>query len=60
MNDVVTVSVEQAQVVETVVVVIPIVVMHPYHVLCGETQSAECATTTLSFEPSRDSWDGRS
>ena len=38
-----------ARVIETVVVVIPIVVMHLYHVLCGETQSAECATTALSF-----------
>jgi hypothetical protein len=53
MNDVVTVAVPQVQVVEGVVVVIPAVVMHFYHVLCREAQSAECATATLSLEQSR-------
>ena len=54
MNDVVTVAVEQAQVIEGVVVVVLVVMMHLYHVLCREAQSTECATTTLSFEQSRD------
>ena len=57
MNDVVTVSVHQAQVVEGVVAVIPVVMVHLYHVLCREAQPAECATATLSLEQSRDpSW----
>ena len=60
MNDVVTVAVHQAQVVEGVVVVVLIVMMHLYHVLCREAQSAECATATLSLEQSRDpSWFAR-
>jgi len=50
VNDVVTVAVHQAQVVEGVVIVIPVVMVHLYHVLCREAQPAECATTTLSFE----------
>jgi hypothetical protein len=54
VNDVVTVSVHQAQVVEGVVVVIPVVMVHLYHVLCHEAQPAECATTTLSLEQPRD------
>jgi hypothetical protein len=54
VNDVVTVAVKQAQVVEDVVVVIPVVMVHLYHVLGREAQSAECATTTLSFEQPRD------
>ena len=54
MNDVVTVAVEQAQIIEGVVVVVPVVVMHLYHVFCREAQSAECATTTLSFKQSCD------
>jgi len=54
VNDVVTVTVHQAQVVEGVVVVIPVVMVHLYHVLCREAQPAECATTTLSFEQPRD------
>jgi hypothetical protein len=49
VNDVVTVSVHQAQVVEGVVAVIPVVMVYLYHVLCREAQSAECATTTLPF-----------
>jgi hypothetical protein len=57
MNDVVTVAVHQAQVVEGGVVVIPVVMVHLYHILCREAQSAECATATLSLEQSRDpSW----
>jgi hypothetical protein len=48
------VAVHQAQVVEGVVVVIPVVMVHLYHVLCREAQSAECATTTPSFEQPRD------
>ena len=57
MNDVVTVSVQQAQVVEGVIVVVPVVVMHFHHVLCREAQSTVCATTTLSLDQSRDpSW----
>ena len=54
MNDVVTVAVKQAQVVESVVVVVLIVMMHLYYVLCREAQSTECATATLSLEQSRD------
>ena len=57
MNDVVTVTVHQAQVVEGVVVMIPVVVVYLYHVICREAQSAECATTTLSLEqPCDPSW----
>jgi hypothetical protein len=54
VNDVVTVAVHQAQVVEGVVVVVPVVVMYFYHVLCREAQSTVCATATLSLEQSRD------
>jgi hypothetical protein len=54
VNDVVTVAVQQAQVVEGVVVVVPVVVMCFYHILCCEAQSADGATATLSFEQSRD------
>jgi hypothetical protein len=53
VNDVVTVAVHQAQIVEGVVVVIPVVMVHLYHVLCRAAQPAECATTTLSFEQPR-------
>jgi hypothetical protein len=57
MNDVMAVAVHQAQVVEGVVVVVPVVVMHFYHVLCCEAQSAVCATAMLSLNQSRDpSW----
>jgi len=53
----VTVAVHQAPVVETVVVVVPVVMMHFHHVLCREAQSTECTTATLSLEQSRDpSW----
>jgi hypothetical protein len=44
----------QAQIVEGIVVVIPVVAMHFYQVLCREAQSAECATATLSFKQSND------
>jgi len=54
VNDVVTVAVHQVQVVEGGVVVVLVVMMHFYHILCREAQSAECATTTLSLEQSRD------
>ena len=60
MNDVVTMTVKQAQVVEGVVGVVLVVMMHLDHVICREAQSTECATTTLSFEqpcdPSRFAW----
>jgi hypothetical protein len=54
VNDVVTVSVHQVQVVEDVVIVVLVVVMHFYYILCREAQSTECATTTLSLEQPRD------
>ena len=54
MNDVVTVAVHQAQVVEGVVAVVLVVMMHLYHILRREAQSAECATTTLPVEQPRD------
>ena len=54
VNDVVTVFVHQAQIVEGVVAVVLVVMVHLYHVLCREAQPAECATTTLSFEQPRD------
>jgi hypothetical protein len=50
VNDVVTVAVYQAQVVEGVVVVVSVVVMYFYHVLCREGQSTVSATARLSFE----------
>jgi hypothetical protein len=51
------VAVHQAQVVEGVVVVVPVVVMYFYHVLCREAQSTACTIATLSFKQSRDpSW----
>jgi hypothetical protein len=53
VNDVVTVAVYQAQVVEGVVVVVSVVVMYFYHVLCREGQSTVSATARLSFERSR-------
>ncbi len=60
MNDVVTVSVKQAQIIEGIVVVVLVVMMHFYHVFCREAQSTVCATATLSFEQSRDpSWFAR-
>jgi hypothetical protein len=34
VNDVVTVAVHQAQIIEGVVVVVPVVVMQLYHVFC--------------------------
>ena len=59
-GDVVTVSVHKAQVVKGVVVVVSVVVVHFYHVPYRETESTECATTTLSLEQSRDpSWCAR-
>ena len=54
MNDVVTVAVHKAQVVEGIVVVVLVVMVHLYHVLCREAQSTESATAALSFEQSRD------
>jgi len=54
VNDVVTVAVHQARVVEGVVVVVLVVMVHLYHILRREAQSAECATTTLSLEQSRE------
>jgi hypothetical protein len=48
------VAVHQAQIVEGVVVVVPVVVMHLYYILWREAQSTECATATLSFEQSRE------
>jgi hypothetical protein len=54
VNEVVTVALHQAQIVEGVVVVVPVVVMCFYHILCCEAQSAEGATATLSFEQARD------
>jgi hypothetical protein len=60
VNDVVTVTVHQARVVETVVVMVLVVMVYLYHVLCREAQFAECATATLSLEQSRDlSWFAR-
>jgi hypothetical protein len=57
VNDVVTVAVHQAQVVEDVVIVVLVVMVHLYHVFCREAQSTECTTTTLSLEQPRDpSW----
>jgi hypothetical protein len=60
VNDVVTVTVQQAQVVEGVVGVVLVVMMHLYRVICREAQPTECATTTLSLEqpcdPSRFAW----
>jgi len=57
VNDVVTVAVHQAQVVEGVVAVVLVMMVYLYHVFCREAQSAECATTTLSLEQPRDpSW----
>jgi len=60
VNDVVTVAVHQAQVVEGVVAVVLAVMVHLYHVFRREAQSTrtlrirQCATTTLSLEQPRD------
>jgi len=60
VNDVVTVTVHQAQVIEGVVVVVLVVMVHLYHVFCREVQLAEFTTTTLSFEQPHDpSWFAR-
>jgi hypothetical protein len=47
VNDVVTVTVHQAQVVEGVVVVVSVVVMHFYHVVCREAQSTVSTAALL-------------
>jgi hypothetical protein len=54
VNDVVTMTVKQAQVVEDGVAVVLVVMVYLYHALRREAQSAECATATLCLEQSRD------